>query len=240
LVALALQPLSAERLRRVDGFLAEAFADLAAHDDRLRGTAVEVRFDRGVAHLTGEVVDQKEMLLVRQLIGRLDGVLAVWSRVRVGGREPVVLDLGCGAAKQYPGNLGLDLRAAPGVDAVTDLSRTLPIADRSVDTIFTVHILEHLINFLTLVDECHRVLRPGGTLHVMSPWWGHVNAVADPTHVRLLDVQTIKGICQRPPGAPRWYPLHAGCDGASIFADMTPLNPDDPDPEASHLARFFD
>ncbi|RKR89963.1 BON domain-containing protein [Micromonospora pisi] len=240
MVALARTPSSGERLRAVDGFLAEAFADLAKHDDRLRGVAVEVRFDRGVAHLTGEVADADQLRLVRLLVGRFDGVLAVWSRVRVGGREPVVVDLGCGAAKQYPENLGLDLRRADGVDAQADLSGPLPIADNSVDVIFTVHILEHLIDFLALVDECHRVLRPGGVLHIMSPWWGHVNAVADPTHVRLLDVQTIKGICSRPPGTPRWYPLHAGCDGASIFADMTPLAPDAPEPAPSHMARFFD
>ena len=240
MVALATAARSGERLRAIDGFLSGACADLFKHDDRLRGRAIEVRFDRGVAHLTGEVADQRELRMARQLIGRLDGVLAVWSRVRVAGRDPVVLDLGCGATKQYPDNLGLDLRPAPGVDGVADLSRPLPIASDSVDTIFTVHVLEHLIDFLPLVDECHRVLRPGGTLHVMSPWWGHVNAVADPTHVRLLDVQTIKGICQRPPGTPRWYPLHAGCDGASVFADLTPLGPDDPQPEASHLARFFD
>ncbi|MFI6758795.1 methyltransferase domain-containing protein [Micromonospora sp. NPDC050417] len=240
MVALARTPSSGERLRAVDGFLAEAFADLAKHDDRLRGVAVEVRFDRGVAHLTGEVADPDQLRLVRLLVGQFDGVLAVWSRVRVGGREPIVVDLGCGAAKQYPENLGLDLRRADGVDAQADLSGPLPIADNSVDVIFTVHILEHLIDFLALVDECHRVLRPGGVLHIMSPWWGHVNAVADPTHVRLLDVQTIKGICSRPPGTPRWYPLHAGCDGASIFADMTPMSPDDPEPAASHMARFFD
>jgi len=232
--------LSATRLRAVDSYLSDAFAELATHDDRLRGLDIQVRFDRGVAHLTGEVADHKELRLVRQLIGRLDGVFAVWSRVRVAGREPVVVDLGCGATKQYDGNLGLDLRPAPGVDTVADLSRSLPVADNSVDVIFSVHILEHLVDFLTLVDECHRVLRPGGTLHVVSPWWGHVNSVADPTHVRLLDVQTIKGICQRPPGTPRWLPLHAGCDGASIFADLTPLGPADPDPEPSHLARFFD
>ncbi|GAB2923340.1 hypothetical protein GCM10027280_08040 [Micromonospora polyrhachis] len=231
---------SATRLRAVDDFLGDAYADLVKHDDRLRDTAVEVRFDRGVAHLTGDVADAAELLLVRQLVGRLDGVFAVWSRVRVGGRAPVVLDLGCGPAKQYPDNLGFDLRVARGVHAQADLSRSLPVADDSVDVIFTVHILEHLIDFLSLVDECHRILRPGGVLHVMSPWWGHVNAVADPTHVRLLDVQTIKGICQRPPGTPRWYPLHAGCDGASIFADLTPLGVDDPDPSASHMARFFD
>ncbi|MDG4828319.1 methyltransferase domain-containing protein [Solwaraspora sp. WMMD1047] len=240
MVALAPTALSGDRLRARDDFLTGAYADLAKHDDRLGRLAVEVRFDRGVAHLTGEVADPADLRLVRQLVGQLDGVLAVWARVRVGGLAPVVLDLGCGPAKQYPDNLGLDLRLAPGVDAVADLSRSLPIADDSVDVIFTVHILEHLIDFLVLVDECHRVLRPGGVLHVMSPWWGHVNAVADPTHVRLLDVQTIKGICQRPPGTPRWYPLHAGCDGASIFADLTPLGPDDPAPEASHLARFFD
>jgi len=231
---------SATRLRAVDDFLAEVYADLVKHDDRLRDTAVEVRFDRGVAHLTGDVADAAELNLVRQLVGRLDGVFAVWSRVRVGGRAPVVLDLGCGPAKQYPDNLGFDLRSAPGVHAQAELAWSLPVADDAVDVIFTVHILEHLIDFLTLVDECHRILRPGGVLHVMSPWWGHVNAVADPTHVRLLDVQTIKGICQRPPGTPRWYPLHAGCDGASIFADLTPLGVDDPDPPASHLARFFD
>ncbi|HEX6969559.1 MAG TPA: methyltransferase domain-containing protein [Micromonosporaceae bacterium] len=228
------------RLRAVDEHLRRAFGELVAHDDRLRGLAVEARFDRGVAHLTGEVADHGQLRLVRDLIGRLHGVLGVWSRVRVAGREPTVLDLGCGGVKQYDGNIGLDLYPTVGVDAVADLSRPLPIADDSVDVIFTVHILEHLLDFLPLVDECHRVLRPGGTLHVLSPWYGHVNAVADPTHVRLLDLQTIKGICRRGPHAPRWYPLHAACDGASIFADLTPLGPDDPAPEPAHLARFFD
>jgi SAM-dependent methyltransferase len=241
MVAVGQGALSGERLRAMDGFLAEAWADQAAHDDRLRGLAVEVRFDRGVAHLSGEVAEAAELRMVRDRVGRLDGVLGVWCRVRVGGREPVVVDLGCGPTKQWPSNLGLDIYRATGVDAIADLSGSLPLADDSVDVLFAVHILEHLIDFLPLVDECHRVLRPGGVLHVMSPWWRHVNAVADPTHVRLLDVQTIKGVCgQRPPGTPRWYPLHAGCDGASIFADLTPLPPNADPPTPSHLARFFD
>jgi len=233
-------PPSAARLRAVDRFLGESYADLRKHDDRLREVGVDVRFDRGVAHLTGKVAGRADLRLVRRLVGGLDGVLAVWSRVSVDGREPVVLDLGCGETKQYAGNLGLDLRPAPGVDAVADLSRPLPVAANSVDTILAVHVLEHLIDYLALVDDCHRVLRPDGTLHLMSPWWGHVNAVADPTHVRLLDVQTIKGICQRRSGAPRWYPLHAGCDGATVFADLARVGPDDPDPAMSQLARFFD
>lgn len=240
MVALALTPPSAERLRAVDGFLTEAWADQARHDERLRSLAVEVRFDRGVAHLSGEVDEPGQLRMLRDRVGRLAGVYGVWCRVRVDGRDPVVVDLGCGATKQWPGNLGLDIFPAPGVDALADLSGSLPLADDSVDVLFAVHILEHLIDFLPLVDECHRVLRPDGVLHVMSPWWGHVNAVADPTHVRLLDVQTIKGVClMRPPGTPRWHPLHAATDGASIFADLTPLGADAPAPTPSHLARFF-
>jgi SAM-dependent methyltransferase len=236
----AAPPHGQHRMAALDRHLTEAAGDLFAHDDRLRGTTVEVRFDGGVAHLTGDVRDGKELQLVRRLIGRLDGVLAVWAGPRVGGRAPVVLDIGCGGIKQYPDNIGVDLRAGSGVDVQADLAHGLPFADRSVDVIFAVHILEHLIDFLPLVDECHRVLRGDGVLHVLSPWWRYVNAVADPTHLRLLDVQTIKGICNRPGSPLRWYPLHAGCDGASIFGDLMPLATPDPAPDETHLARFFD
>ncbi|HKS44373.1 MAG TPA: methyltransferase domain-containing protein [Amycolatopsis sp.] len=229
-------PLSERRLKTRDQFLEHAFGEMRKHDERLRGLDIDVRFDRGVAHLTGELDRPEELAMVRALIGTLDGVLGVWDRVRVGGRAPVVVDIGCGGQKQYPGNIGVDFRPTPQADVLADVSTGLPFADRSVDRVFLVHILEHLVDFLPLVDEVHRILRPDGTAHVMSPWWRHVNAVADPTHVRLLDVQTIKGICDQRP----WYPLHAACDGASVFADLRPRSPAGPPPADAHLARFFD
>lgn len=231
--------LGPERLKLRDEALAAMADDLFAHDARLAGLAVSMRFDGGVAHVTGDVDEPEQLRLIRDVLGRLDGVYAVWDRVRVGGRAPTAVDLGCGDQPQYPQNIGVDVRTTSAVQVNADLSAGVPFATASVDRVFAVHVLEHLVDFLPLVDECHRILRPGGILHVMSPWWRHVNAVADPTHVRLLDVQTIKGICRRRPG-PRWYPLHAGCDGASIFADLTPLGPGDPDADLVHLARFFD
>lgn len=237
-MSLPLSPLSADRLDRLDRYLDDAVADMFRHDARLRGLDLRVEFRGGVAHVSGAVSEQDGLDRARDLIGRTAGVLAVWDRVQVAGRKPVRLDIGCGDQKQYPDNVGVDVRRARDVDVVADLTNGIPVPDRSVDRVFAVHVLEHLIDFLPLVDECHRVLRPGGVLHVLSPWWRYVNAVADPTHVRLLDVQTFKGICSRPGSDRHWYPRHVSCDGASVFADLTPHDGEALDPD--HLARFFD
>jgi SAM-dependent methyltransferase len=221
-----------------DEFLQQVVSELFAHDQRVQGMNVTATVDGGVVHLRGSVERADDLARLRALIGRLAGVLAVWDRVRVSAREPVILDLGCGDQRQYATNYGVDRRQTPSVSALADVSRPLPFRDASVDRIFAVHVLEHLIDYLPLVDECHRVLRPGGVLHVLSPWWKHVNAVADPTHVRFLDTQTVKGICSSP-GRPVWHPLHVSRDDATVFADLTPGAPgDEPDPR--QLARFFD
>jgi SAM-dependent methyltransferase len=221
-----------------DELLEGVVSGLLTHDLRVRGLQVAATVDGGVVHLRGAVDRSEQLSQLRQLVGHLAGVLAVWDRVQVGGRDPVVLDLGCGGQRQYPTNIGVDRRRTESVAAVADVSRALPFREGSVDRIFAVHVLEHLIDFLPLVDECHRVLRPGGVLHVLSPWWKHVNAVADPTHVRFLDPQTFKGICSSP-GRPAWHPLHVSRDEATVFADLTPADPGNvPDPR--QLARFFD
>ncbi|MFY1632042.1 methyltransferase domain-containing protein [Solwaraspora sp. WMMB335] len=231
---------SGARHRLHDGYLTAAATDLLSADPRLRGLDVQLRFDGGVAHLSGELADDDELRRVRAAVGRLAGVHGVWDRVRVGARDPVILDIGCGDCPQYPGNIGLDQRPGKAVAVLADLRDGLPLRDDSADQIFAVHVLEHLPDYLHLVGECHRVLRPGGVLHVLSPWWRHVNAVADPTHLRFFDLQTIKGICQQQPVAGRWYPQHASCDGATVFADLVACRPTDPEPDARHLARFFD
>lgn len=226
------------RKQLCDEFLQDVVAELLTYDQRVRALDITAQVDGGVVHLRGAVDRSDQLALVRRLIGRIGGVLGVWDRVRVAGRDPIVLDLGCGDQRQYATNIGVDRRRTPSVAAVADVAQPLPFRDDSVDRIFAVHILEHLIDFLPLVAECHRVLRSGGVLHVLSPWWKHVNAVADPTHLRLIDTQTVKGICQGP-GRPSWYPLHVSRDEATVFADLAPVGPQDGADERQ-LARFFD
>jgi SAM-dependent methyltransferase len=230
-------PPSPTRERLCDGDLESAVALLLTHDQRVRDLDISATVRGGVVHLTGDVGTAADLATVRALVGRLAGVHAVWDRVRIAGRPPLVLDVGCGDTCQYPDNIGVDLRHGDAVAVQADVAHRLPFRDACADRVFVVHLLEHLPDFLPLIDECHRVLRPGGVLHVLAPWWRHVNAVADPTHLRLIDTQTFKMVCSRRGSARYWYPLHVSCDGATVFADLTPS---DSAPDEVTSARWFD
>jgi predicted SAM-dependent methyltransferase len=56
-------------------------------------------------------------------------------------------------------------------DLVWDLSSPLPFKDGSVDAIFHEHVLEHfqLKDAVKLLEECYRLLVPGGVLRVGVP-----------------------------------------------------------------------
>ncbi len=82
---------------------------------------------------------------------------------------PLRLHLGCGATKK-PGWVNIDLAGA-NVDLAWDITRPLPFRDGAVDAIFHEHLLEHLslAEGLSLVKECHRLLKEGGVLRIAVP-----------------------------------------------------------------------
>lgn len=89
-----------------------------------------------------------------------------------------ILDLGCGvgdymkAFREYTEHIvGLDLSVSaatkkyPGVDfRAHDLNASLPFADASFDMLVSINLIEHLQDEKTFLDECARVLKPGGTI----------------------------------------------------------------------------
>src|SRR5829696_3873153 len=93
--------MSPRRVALTDDALTNAAAELLKHDARVGDVDMEVRMDGGVAHLTGAVPATADLDQVRELIGRLAGVHAVWDRVLVDGRPPRTVDLGCGDTTQY-------------------------------------------------------------------------------------------------------------------------------------------
>ncbi len=235
--------LNPEHLALRDRWLEDVVAGLLDHDDRLRHLTghVTVRFDGGVAHADGQVPSPGDRELLRETVCSLRGVHAFWDGVRVGEQEVLrTMDVGSGGTKQKPTSVGVDMYPAPGLDVLADLRRRLPFADRSVDRVYAVHVLEHVIDIVPVMNELHRILADDGVLHVLSPDWRSIAAVADPTHVKYLDVQTFKWFCGPHGGNELWYPLHAGYDGASVFADLRPVRDGEPSPPVERLALFFD
>lgn len=81
------------------------------------------------------------------------------------------LNLACGeVVLEGWQNLDYDPRVEGVVDC--DLLGTLPFEDDSVDEILTSHFLEHLrlrTEAVPFLQECQRVLRPGGILSIITP-----------------------------------------------------------------------
>lgn len=76
----------------------------------------------------------------------------------------------------------------------------LPYGDDSVDEIRAFHFLEHIHNLFSLMNECHRVLKPGKTMDIIVPSAESPMAFEDPTHVRFFTGGTFHYFTENPPG----------------------------------------
>jgi SAM-dependent methyltransferase len=94
------------------------------------------------------------------------------------------LNLGCGNAP-LPNSVNHDRTLhSEFVDIAWDLSRLpWPWEDEEFDAIVAKAVLEHLNhNLLISVNECWRILEPGGTLYMKLPAWNCEVSYQDPTH----------------------------------------------------------
>lgn len=80
-----------------------------------------------------------------------------------------VLDLGCGSSP-YRGAFGAveylraDLGRVEGLDLVVGDDGSVPLPDDSVDLVLSTQVLEHTDDPQAYVEECARVLKPGGRM----------------------------------------------------------------------------
>ncbi len=90
-------------------------------------------------------------------------------------------DLGCGEVPLFPAYSGLvssitciDWPSSGHInrhcDCLADLNISIPIVDQAFDCILMSSVLEHIRKPEMLIDECLRVLRPGGSLILVVPF----------------------------------------------------------------------
>lgn len=84
--------------------------------------------------------------------------------------EPRLLNLGCGQARR-DGWINVDFQSTSPDVLAYDLRLGIPFADDTFDLVYHSHVLEHFSRAqgAFFLQECFRVLKPGGVLRVVVP-----------------------------------------------------------------------
>ena len=113
--------------------------------------------------------------LIRQ---KLYQAIAEWAPTLNGK----IVDLGCGT-KPYKHlftscslYLGLDIEVSGNTDSKKEVDiyyngKTFPLESNSVDHVFSSETFEHIFNLEEILQEIHRVLKPGGQLLATCPFF---------------------------------------------------------------------
>ena len=107
------------------------------------------------------------------------------------------LNLGCG--KEYYDDAGwVNLDGDPNIkcDVVFDLDQkniTLPFKDSSFDIVWASHIFEHIWYLRDLKLDITRILKPGGQLTFIVPYYKFPDAWGDDTHCRAFSESSLLG-----------------------------------------------
>jgi SAM-dependent methyltransferase len=125
---------------------------------------------------------QANYILLRRLATQLERAL---ERSFTGRGSLDVLDVGCGT-KPYESlfdglagrYVGLDMTPGPGVDVVGSAD-ALPFEAASFDCVLSSQVLEHVVDPRRVIEEMHRVLRPGGVALVSTHGVVRYHAAAD-------------------------------------------------------------
>ena len=101
-----------------------------------------------------------------------------------------ILDLGCGNKKRT-GAIGVDFNNRTDADIIHNLNVfPYPFEDSSFDQIYLDNTLEHLDNVILVMEEIHRICKPGGLVKVIVPYFRSVWAYIDPTHKHFFTVDS--------------------------------------------------
>ncbi len=112
-------------------------------------------------------------------------------------------------------------------DIHEDLEFGLVMMDDSIEAIFASHLMEHIKNFLPLMNDCWRVLVPTGYIEIIVPRFPHLDSVVDPTHVRFFVSGTFhyfnyQNVFCDLYGIKPWHLLNLGESDNEVYCKMEP------------------
>lgn len=100
------------------------------------------------------------------------------------------LDIGCGINKAA-GAIGIDSNPNSKADIIHDLNKfPYPFSDNTFDKIYCIDVLEHLDDLIKVIEEIHRISKPGAEIIIRVPHFSSTHAYGDPTHKRFFNTQS--------------------------------------------------
>jgi SAM-dependent methyltransferase len=132
---------------------------------------------RGIDVLSDEAGDvQREIMRtkpsLRRVYERVYGKMLDAANTYVPGAR-VCVELGSGGgflAEIAPNVVTSDVRVVTGLDVVYD-AQDAPLRSESVDVVFAMHVIHHIPRVRRFFAELVRLLRPGGALIAVEPYW---------------------------------------------------------------------
>ena len=107
------------------------------------------------------------------------------------GATKVRFNFGCGTQEILEGYRNFDFNNVnndPRVDFI-DLEKPLPFEDNSVDEIRIWGTLEHINNWIQLMQEMYRILKTDGIVDIRVPNYACRDAYTDPSHVNFFNCE---------------------------------------------------
>jgi predicted SAM-dependent methyltransferase len=120
---------------------------------------------KGSGLVVGLIQDLRKARRIPHWLGR-----RAFIRAYLASTERRKLQLGAGP-NELPGWLCTDLTPVSSKVTYLDATKPFPFADNMFDFAFSEHMIEHigLKQGLSMLGECWRVLKPGGTLRIATP-----------------------------------------------------------------------
>lgn len=110
-------------------------------------------------------------------------------------RRAARLHLGCGRT-HLAGWTNVDGQERLKPDKVVALDKfPWPFESNSIAEIYSNHVFEHLLDTVSTMRECWRILKPGGTIEAIVPFGLSYVQFSDPTHYRTWTTSTVEFFC---------------------------------------------
>lgn len=101
-----------------------------------------------------------------------------------------ILDVGCGNRK-HDGAIGIDINSNTCADVIHDLNIIpYPFQDSTFDELYIDNVIEHLDDVVKIMEELHRLGKPGALIKIDVPYFRARWAFIDPTHKHFFTMES--------------------------------------------------